>query len=417
MGCRRNTWFVFLAVMAGWLGASFVDGSRGTIVAQDTTAESAAGTFSQQDPAKAIASDQQIEGWIEMLGSNKFAIRERAAMKIIAAGDTVVPRLQQLAVSAADPETRLRAGELVRQITRGNQEARFESFLAGTSDRLEGWASARLVLGRDSGPTRELYVEIFRSHPEVPASLTGRQEDRAVAMNTVAARVRKARIEQRRFETRADAVALLLPLAYDRDTLTSEYEQLLIRTLSGTAGTELYKDPTLTVPYRNLVARWALRSGIDSRRDLLWLMMRHDVATAGDLAMRTLARTNDPETVTCALQAIARFGDRRIADSIMSLVDDDRVVVPNGFVRGNPSRTELGDVAMATVAILYDIPLAEVGFDGATKDPKFGFRPEEVGFEMRDRKKRNAARQKLIIKVTEKKIGKKKQGSEPLLVD
>jgi hypothetical protein len=77
-------------------------------------------------------------------------------------------------------------------------------------------------------------------------------------------------------------------------------------------------------------------------------------------------------------------------------------VVEHGIVRGKVSRTELGDVAMATLAILYDIPLTEVGFEGASKDPKFGLRPEEVGFEIAKRAKREETRKQVIAKVSEK---------------
>ena len=418
MECHRKVWFVILAMMGAILELALPAGSVSISNAQDQAATAAAAEIEAavNDASNAVATDRQIDQWLQMLGSDKFAIRERAATKLIGVGDSVVPRLQRLARSATDPETRLRAGELVKQITRGDQEARIESFLAGASDDLDGWAMARLLLD-DTGATRELYVELFRAHPEIAASLVGRQIDRAIAMNTVAARVRKARIEEGRFETRADAVALLLPLAFDREQISSEYELLLIRTLTGTAGTKLHKNPNLNAAYRGLVGRWARRSGMNNRQELLWLMMQHDVTHALTLAIDTLARTDDCETVSIALQAIARFGDQRVADSIMTLLHDDRSVVDNGFVRGKPSRTELGDVAMATVAILYKIPLAEVGFVGATIDPKIGFRPEEVGFAMGDQKQRSDARQKLIAKVREKKLAEKGQQPEPLLVE
>tara|TARA_R110002049_G_scaffold72490_2_gene187076 strand:- start:73307 stop:74674 length:1368 start_codon:yes stop_codon:yes gene_type:complete len=361
-------------------------------------------------------SDDQIRQWIEMLGSPKFAVRERAAIRLVNAGEKVVPELKQLAATSSDPEIRLRASELAKQIGQGNEEAKIEAFLSGKSENLDGWEIAKRVLG-DTGSIRELYAEVVLEHPEIAGSLSGTARDRAIAMNAAAARVRKAMVEEGRFPNRADAVALLFPLIFDRGAISNEYELLLIRTLRGEAGSLLYQSATLSVPYQRLVGGWSRRTGIANRQDVLWLMMSHNVIHALPLALETLSASTDPETLTIALQAIARFGNQRNADSISKLLHDDRAVAVNGFIRGKASRTELGDAATATLAILYNIPLADVGFEAATIDPKFGFRPEEVGFAMGDKSRRTQARQRVLDRVKEINNADSKQDPVQLLVE
>ena len=59
------------------------------------------------------------------------------------------------------------------------------------------------------------------------------------------------------------------------------------------------------------------------------------------------------------------------------------------------TRTQLGDLAMATIAVLYDVPLTELGFADATVDPKRGFLLNEIGYPVDDESARNAARAKI----------------------
>ena len=363
------------------------------------------------------ATEEQVEQWVEMLGSRRFAQREKAAMELLREGETILPQLQRLSNSHSDPEIRLRTAELAKQIGRGDLESRVAAFLAGKSDNLDGWSIAQRVLG-DTNSVRELYVELVKAHPDIALSLEGTSRDRVIAMDAAAARVRRANQIERRFPTRADAVALLFPLIFEGVPIASDYERLLISVLRTQAGSSLYQDPRLSAGYQRLFGGWARRSGIANREEMLFLLMSHDVPQTLAVALDTLSKTNDPETLATALKAIARFGDRRQAALITNLLHDDRPVLQHGFNRGRLSRTELGDVAMATLAMLYDIPLAEVGFDGATEDPKFGFQVEELGFPIDDTKNRRAkSKKKVIAAVAEKNNANAKRDPAPLLVE
>jgi len=368
------------------------------------------------DGKRVPASEEQIDEWIAMLGAQRFALREQAAMALIREGESVLPKLRQLAESTTDPETRMRATELANQIGQDDLDARIAAFLAEKSDELDGWSIAQRVLG-DTGAIRELYVELVQTHPEVASSLEGTSRDRAIAMGSAAARVRRGLTVERRFPTRADAIAMLFPIVFEGVPISDEYEQLLIRVLETEAGSLLYKSATLSGAYQRLVGGWARRSGLGNREDVLWLLMSHDVVQALPLALDTLSKSNDPRSLAVALQAIARFGDHRQASAISDLVTDHRVVVENGFVRGKPSQTQLGDVALATLSLLYDLPLSEVGFEGALRDPKFGIRIEEVGFETSDKERRESTRKRVITKIIEASNADERKAPIELLVD
>ena len=219
-------------------------------------------------------------------------------------------------------------------------------------------------------------------------------------MNAVAQRVRRASIVEQRFPNRADAIALLFPLKFDGVPITADYEISLLRVLNTEAGSMLYKSSTLQAGYQRLVRQWAERSGLERREGILRLMLTHDVP-ALELALDTVRNSDDPHTLAVALQAIARYGNHRHAHDVINLLEDDRVIDDNGFIRGKVSQTRLGDAAMATLALLYDITLDDAGFDGVTQDPKSGFQLQEIGFEIDDKSRRQETRKKIVAKVAE----------------
>lgn len=323
-----------------------------------------------EDLAKALSADEleQVKVWIEELGANEFATRERAATRLLGIGDPIISELRRVAKNSGDPEVRLRADQIVNQLTRGDMKSRIEDFLAGEDVDFEGWQVTQAIIG-DSDAIRELFVELMQAHPTLAASLDGTPRDRAVAMDAVVTEVQNRMLIERKFPTRANAFALLLPTVDPNVPLNAAFESLLLSVLQKDAASKVRRDAQLSGPFRFLLNRWVMRSTLASREDVLLLGMDWDVEATLPLAIQTLGEANQTETLAIALQAIARFGDQSHAEFVRPLLNDTRPSAERGFARGEMIRTQLGDLAMATIAVLYDVPLSEIGFGDVIAHP------------------------------------------------
>jgi hypothetical protein len=341
------------------------------------------------------ALDEQIEGWIESLGSPDFAIRERAASELMSVGGTVLGRLQKVARDHDDPEVRIRAGEIVKQLTRGDLKVRIDAFLAGKDVSFEGWTITQANMG-DSARMRELFVQLLKSHPELPASMEGTSRERAMALKKVVVAVEDKVFRQRQFPDAADVIALLLPTVDMNVPLEGGFEQILISVLQKPAATSLHGDPQLSGPFHLLLGRWIPRCSVKNGGEMLFYGLSWEIRQTYTLAVKMLGEVQQSETLVLAFQAIAQFGAESDAEAIVKFLGDKRPAAELGFANGKRLRTEVGDIAMATIARLYDVPLEKIGFPKESVDEKFAFRAEDLGFPVGDELARAMARKKIL---------------------
>lgn len=337
-------------------------------------------------------SPAEIDQWIAELGAREFAVRERAADRLTQVGTDIVPRLREVAESSDDPEIRFRAREIVRQLSEGNLQARIDRFLAGEDVSFEGWEIIRDFFG-DTHGARELFVELMTQHPLLTQSLEHETRDRVVAMDAVMSRVQDAMNIERRFPNRADTFALLLTAADTNVPINSAFESMLLNSLRQTAVRDIRRDWQLNRPFEALLVRWMMRSSMANRREVLDAGMQLNLDATRDLALQTLRESNEPSTLTAAIQVISRFGDRRHAEQLRPLLEDTRVLAAQGIASGQGFSTQLGDVAMAGIALLYKMPLEDLGFRDVLVHPNIGFRIDEVGFSQQEQ--REAAKAKI----------------------
>jgi hypothetical protein len=161
------------------------------------------------------------------------------------------------------------------------------------------------------------------------------------------------------------------------------------------AVSKLRRDAQLSRPFKDLLGRWMLRSTLASRDDVLLFGMSWDAEATLPLAIQTLGEASQTETLAFALQVIARFGNRNHVNLVRPLLDDTRPSSERGYTPAELVRTQLGDVAMATIAVLHKVPLSEAGFRNANAHPTFGFILTEIGFPVADELQRKAARAKI----------------------
>lgn len=324
--------------------------------------------------------DSELNALVARLGAREFAVRERATDQLVEIGTAIIPRLRKVRESADDPEIRLRAAEIVRQLTSGSLEAQIESFLAGEPVNFDGWPTIRGLFGDTQG-AREVFVELMSQHPTLTKSLEGETRDRALAVESVLAVVQNAMTVERRFPNRADVFALLLasvdPNVPDNATLESQ----VMMVLNQTSVREIRKDWQLNGPFETLIAIWMSRCSLANRQEILETGMRMGLKPTLELGLRTTREANSVQVIVTALQAIARFGEESDSVGLRRLMKDRRPVKAEGVFGEDPDLTrELGDVAMLTVVILHKRPLKDFGFPLARTHRAVGFELDNVGF-------------------------------------
>ena len=343
-----------------------------------------------EDPADSLIEGYtpgEINDLVSQLGAKEFAVRERASDELMQIGTAIIPRMKEVKATADDPEIRLRASEIVRQLTSGDLAAQIESFLAGEDVEFEGWQTIRGLFGDTQG-ARDVFVELMTQHPKLVSSLEGETRDRALAAEAVISVVQNAMTVERRFPNRADVFALLLasvdPKVPDNATLESQ----VIMVLNQNPVRQIRKDWQLNRPFELLLAIWMSRSTMANRQEILEIGMRMDFRASLELALRTVRESDDTDVIITALQTIARFGQQRNAIALRDLIHDNRAVRFVGFSEDPDLTRQLGDAVMVTITILHKLPLKDFGFPRVEVHPKVGFTLDNVGFSSpKDREK------------------------------
>jgi hypothetical protein len=302
---------------------------------------------------------QQLDRWIEELGAAEFAIRERAAGNLMTLGKEVIPELRRLLDETNDPETRLRAEQIIKQLSEGDLQARIQDFLSGRDVGFPGWLVSQRFLG-DSMPVRELFIEILRAHPDLLESLDGTSRDRALALEKLLPQVQAKLQTIRDDPNRADLFAMLLVTWDPNVPLSVLYENLVLRMTQRRVSSEIRRNAHLSGPYQYLLSRWIVRSSLSSREEALLVGMEMDLPATLQLAVVTLQEATQPDTIATSLQAISKFGNRDVVEAVVPLLDDTRMF-GGPAIGDDPSRPQIRDLAMITIAMLHAVPLEELG--------------------------------------------------------
>ncbi len=335
----------------------------------------------------------QVDAWIEQLGANEFAIRERAAGHLMEKGKAVLPALRLAIEESADAETRLRAEQIAIQMTQGDLQARIKRFLAGRDVKFSGWYVTQGYLG-DSISVRELFVEMMVLHPDFVESLDGTARDRALALEKLVTRVQdKFRIVGQD-PARADVFALLLLGNDPNVVLNNVFESALLNLMRRRVATSIRRDAHLSGPFHALLNKWMVRSSLASREDVLLLGMSWDLPSTLPLALHSLDEATQTETIATCMQAIAKFGRPAQTELLRRFLDDDRPVSDRGFV-DTQSTPQLRDLAMLTIAMIHGLPLDEIGMSHVQTHPASGFILSDMAYPSDPEGSRKKARKRI----------------------
>ena len=354
---------------------------------------------------------------ISNLSSSSFAQREQSAEELLQIGMGVVPAMRRELKMTSDPEVATRLRALIHQLHDGAFESRVKAFTEGQDVDFEGWNEFRLRFG-DSLKSRDLFIKLVRRYPKTITSLSGSPRESAQSMELVQTQVSQSlRVAP---PSVTDAVAMLLHAANHDVPVTEAYENTMLMVLRMNPVSRVPSDPVIGPPFKKLINAWVQRSTIGNRSTVFTLALQRDIYAAHPLAIKTIDNSTDEELIVMAMQILARFGSKNDTEKLLKFMDDTRTL--NGFVFHNGVRIEvqLRDAAMATIAILHEIPLSKLGLPDAAVDRYYGFhyedliyqtevappsdldqprkvkRPSVKEIELRTQKKRESAKQTLI---------------------
>ncbi len=387
----------------------------GASTAQETApaeqqAEQPSAEQQPQQPGFAGQRTLEIARWVEALGSREFAKRERAADALISIGIEAVPLLEKAHRETVDPEVKIRTRLLIHQLRSGSLEAKIESFLAGEDVDFENWGIIKSIFG-DLPKSRDLYVELLQTYPGLVSALDGTSRELVVAMDGVTDKITSNRTKLGWQPRVSDAIALMLPATDEAVPVSVSYEDLMLSMMRLSPINRLPKDKVLGPPFQRLAGTWMGRSQPGNRQDILYFALEWNYEQAFALAKKTLIDTTDAETLAHAMQAIAKHGNKTDTAYLLPFLDDRRLASQPRIVRQQSIETQLGDVAMATIAILNGVNMKDIGHDESVKHETYGFIYDEVGFPKGDQELRAKARKKIDEVIARRLNELEQQGS------
>ncbi|MDA8744526.1 hypothetical protein N9N28_07835 [Rubripirellula amarantea] len=325
---------------------------------------------------------------VDQLGAAGFADRERAAAKLMEMGPSILDPLRTLAEKSSDPEVRDRAEAIVVQMAEGNLQMRIETFLSGGKCTFEGWEEFKDAMA-DNNVTRDLFIQIMTEHPTLLPSLAGTTRDRMDAVESTIGKIQHRQFIERTFATAADTIALYLPTRDPELPLLAGHESVMLRLLDQEAARVIRRENKLAEPFTKLFAGWTNRATLTNRTETLIKVVQWEIPEALPLAVRTLSEANQTETLAIALQVVSRFGTKKDALAVAPLLGDRRMTAEVGYAGGRLIETKMCDLAIATIAILHDVKLDDVGLKNARNRPNLGFDFREIGFAPDEKEERS----------------------------
>jgi hypothetical protein len=382
-GCRPNavrsrgrilTSGCKFAVLHGLLLICWSVGGGATAAPPGTnaTAADAQQTDSEQRAA-------EINRLVDELASPRFIARERASESLFLLGYEILPELREIRRSrtSLDPEQRDRLKLIIRSLAADDLESRIESFLRGEDSQLENWEELRKYFG-DSPRVRQMFVELYRTYPDLIGALGGNAQELMLAVNDLKEQLKVNDAAAMQTPKRIDLLAFLLPMTNPNFTGDAECDFLLSSMLQMYPANEFRRDRALGEPFKQLVAKWMIDSDFIVRDRVLRLGMEWKLDVALQLAMRTLAEDPPPRLVARCLQTIALQGAARHLAFVATYLDDERVVLRKRYLGRIGGEVQVGDVAAAAIAYLSSVPVTEIGFAEPAEHDIFGIIFEEL---------------------------------------
>ncbi|QEF96152.1 hypothetical protein Mal15_01790 [Stieleria maiorica] len=366
---------VGLAVLA--IAAVHLGGGVGAYTAVGQTPPAASDAKAVAEPASSQEFERHVTKLVNDLRSDQFAVREQASEQLFRIGPATLPTLRSIRRQSNDTEQSDRLDRIIESLAKQNLESRIRSFLQGGPSELENWPEFEKWFG-DSPPIRELFVDLYREHPDLVDSLGGTPQQLSMGLSRVHRRLIERGVGPREVPQRIDLLALLLPMTDPNFQAGPQYDLIVASLLQLYPANDFRKDAVFGKPFMRIVATWMARSDLSIREQVLRLALQWKMDIGLTLALETLQQNPDPILLCRCMQTIARQGTPKHASLLAVHIHDSTVVFQKRYVGVHGSEVQVGDVAAATIAFLHSVPVTEIGFAEPAEHPIFGIIYEEL---------------------------------------
>ena len=322
----------------------------------------------------------EIRQLVDGLRSDQFAIREECSERLFTLGHEALPLLKSTRRGGSDAEQNDRLDRIIHALSEQDLEMRIHSFLKGGDAELENWPEVKKWFG-DSPRVRQLFVDLYREHPELVARLGGTPQQLSIGLSRVRRRLMERGVGPRETPQRVDLVALLLPMVEPNFQADPQYDVIVSSLLQYYPVNDFRNDEALGQPLMRLVTSWMGKSHLSVREQVLRLALKWELEIGLKLALDTITGNPDPILLCRCMQTLARQGKPEHARLLSRYLNDSTVVFRRRHrnlqgVYG--SDVQVGDVAAASIAYLASVPVMEIGFAEPAEHEVFGIIYEEL---------------------------------------
>lgn len=375
--------FAFLLVtLSGWSLLGSLSWAQQPDSTKNATAESSK-TDSPESTEQQTADENdpaEIAKMVAQLGARSFREREAATAKLLAIGPAALPVLrQQQMAETDDAELRKRIEIVTTRLINDDFEARATAFLEGKEDAvMPGWEYVKSRTG-ERVRHREIFVELSRRHPAVVMLLDGSADDRAEALKILLEDLGPMMTDP----NFADALCLLLLSSDDQVDAREDGDQRIYALFNHYSVKQVADEPEFREPVLELLNQWVLNTADSSRYYGLFVTMQWKLKAAPELAKKILATETNPDILALTFRMLATLGTAKDAVILKPFFDDKRLMPLDYFYTDPAGRrlvVKIGDLAMATAAIVNDKDPKSLGFPGAQVQGNKMFNFETMGF-------------------------------------
>ncbi len=338
---------------------------------------------------------------VRQLGEADFAVRNRAMARLVRMGVDSMEALEQ-GVQSPDREVRFRCRHALKIVRENDFQRRLQAFAAGRdtteSYQLPGWSRFFKEVG-GSPEARALFVEMQQAEPDLlttveqaPERLTDALVERIIELQNAVQGSRQP--SQVSLGTIATILFLLNGEHQELPAMVSQNLGAYFRYPTFASAVHAGSQRELL---RAMLGNWIERSKGWDAYHAIYLAMQYDIPQGLTPARKVLTgEVNEPNQsffICYALLAFAKFGNEADIPLIEPLLNDATPYGSSVAVGGAAKfRTEIRDIALATLVRLARQDPKEFGFDRLRSSASQVFNTGTLAFE--DDNKREEAIQK-----------------------
>ncbi len=327
---------------------------------------------------------------VRQLGHPSFTVRSRAMSELVQLGVEAIDALQR-GVQSQDREISFRSQHALKIVRENDFQRRLQAFAAGhdasESYQLPGWARFYKEAG-GSPEARALFVEMQQAEPQLLVTLERSPEKLSDALaERVVELQESAQVGREPNQISLGTITTILFILND--------EHIELPAMVSQSIGSYFRYPTFDSAIqagsqrellRTMLGTWIEHSKGWDAYHAIFLAMKYDIPKGLIPAKKVLVgevnEQNQSYFVCYAMLAYAKFGDESDIGLIEPLLDDSTPYGGSVAVAGTAKyRTEIRDIALATLVRLTKQDPREFGFDRLRSSSTQIFNTGSLAFE------------------------------------